>query len=145
MGRSSDDHCAAAAFATLATFATPEMQCRQIELVQQHTHRLAFLPLDFDEPLETDYSEDIAGSARKIWVGSAVALLRDLSSIAPALGIPMERDILSDDVARRIDRGELLSSMDTGTLVEVERPAWLLLFEAARLAVAQHLALVLAG
>ncbi len=117
----------------------------QLQLIASNPYRVSFVPMDFDAPLPTDYTEVIDGSQVRIWVGSTPALRRELRAMAPSLSIPLDSDELSAEVAQRINDYEPLSEEDDGSLAEDERPAWLLLYEGARLSVEHGVALSLAG
>jgi hypothetical protein len=144
-GRSSFDHHSAAALTGLARRAVGSDIGRQLQLIGNNPHRAAFLPIDFPSPLQTDYVDPIAGNRTPIRAGSAYGLKRDLLALAPDLGIPLEGDGVSDEVAEQIDAGQSLDDSDYGPAWDDERTAWLLLFEGARLAIAHHTAFSLAG
>jgi hypothetical protein len=144
-GRSELDHHSADVLVALARRAEDIGNGEHLALIGRHPYRVALLPLDFAMPLETEYSERIVGNPTPIWVGSAYGLRRDVCALAPALGIPLLGDVLSDQVADLINEGESLDDDDFGQLWEDERTAWLLLYEGARLAIEHGIALSLAG
>jgi hypothetical protein len=108
-------------------------------------YRVAFVPSDFEVPLPTDYSEEVGGEQVGIWVGSAPRLVAELVRVAPQLGIPLESGSLPDAVARKINDFAPLYEGDDCSLAENERTAWLLMYEGARQAVQQDVALSLVG
>jgi len=140
-GRSELDHHGAAVLAALGR----RGEDQQLKLVADNPFRVAYLPTSFRTPLETSHTELIGGCERRIWVGSARELQRELVALAPALEIEVEGDALSDRMAELINDGKSIDEDDVGQPWDDERSAWLLLFEGARLAVARGLALSLAG
>ncbi len=114
-------------------------------LLSYNTYRVAFLPLDLTQPIETAYREQILDEKYRIWFGSAVRLLQELIGCAPLLKIPVVNGALADGVADGINEYEALFNGDSpGDLAEL-RTTWLLVHEGARLAVSTGVALSLAG
>lgn len=144
-GRSELDHHSASCFVELANLAEQHNSTRQHLVILTNPYRAVFLPQDFGKPFETGYKEEILGDLLEVWVGSAQRLLSELAELASHLGIPLENGILSDEVAAKINEFELLTEDDDGELAEDERTAWLALYEGARLAVENKIALTLAG
>jgi hypothetical protein len=144
-GRSALDHHSARCLAQLGESAAAHGPAPHLELLGMNPYRVAFVPVDFEQPLPTDYTESIAGDQVGIWVGSASRLAAELVSVAPLLGIPLEAGRLTDTVARKINDFAPLFEGDDCALAEDERTAWLLLYEGARLAVQHGVALSLAG
>lgn len=144
-GRSELDHHSASCFAQLSEIAEERKSARQHLAILVNPYRTIFLPLDFSEPFNTGYKEEIFGDSFEVWAGSAQRLLDELAELAPHLGIPFESNVLTDDVAAKINEFELLTENDDGELAEDERTAWLALYEGARLAVENKIALSLAG
>jgi len=144
-GRSALDHHSARCFADLGERARADGGGSHLGLLAANPYRVAFVPRDFEVPLPTDYSEEIAGERLVLWVGSAPRLVGELVSVAPLLGIPLEAARVSDAVARRINDFAPLHEGDDCSLAEDERTAWLVLYEGARLAVQHDVALSLAG
>jgi hypothetical protein len=144
-GRSELDHHSASCFVQLAEIAEGRNSARQHLAILGNPYRAVFLPQDFGEPFETGYKEEIFGDLLEVWTGSAQRLLDELTELAPHLGIPLENSVLSDEVAAKINEFELLTEDDDGELAEDERTAWLALYEGARLAVENKVALSLAG
>ena len=144
-GRSELDHHSAGCFVQLANLAEEHNSARQHLAILANPYRVVFLPQVFDEPFETGYKEQIFGDLLEVWAGSAPRLLAELTELAPHLGIPLENGVLTDDVAAKINEFELLTEDDDGELSEDERTAWLALYEGARLAVENKVALSLAG
>lgn len=144
-GRSELDHDSASCFMQLAEIAEEHNSARQHLAILANPYRAVFLPQDFAEPFETGYREEIFGDLLEVWAGSAQRLLDELAELAPHLGIPLENSVLADDVAAKINDFELLTEDDDGELSEDERTAWLALYEGARLAIENKIALSLAG
>lgn len=144
-GRSELDHHSASSFTQLADLAEEYDSARQHLAILVNPYRVVFLPQDFSEPFETGYEEEIFGELMEVWTGSAPKLLKELTELALHLGIPLEDGVLSDEVAAKINEFELLSEDDDGELAEDGRTAWLALYEGARLAIENKVALSLAG
>ena len=144
-GRSELDHHSASRFVELAEIAEEHNPSRHHLAILANPYRAVFLPQDFSEPFETGYEEEIFGDLLEVWAGSAAKLLEELTELAPHLGIPLENGILTDNVAVKINEFELLTEDDDGELSEDERTAWLALYEGARLAVENKVALSIAG
>jgi hypothetical protein len=144
-GRSALDHHHASCMSRLAELSTPTSRSPHLQLLGWNPYRTAFLPFVFEKPLETDYSERIAGSSFPIWIGSSPRLHAELQALALVLGIPLRDGALDDQVAQRINAFEPLFDVDDCSLAEDERTAWLLLFEGTRLSVVHNVALSLAG
>jgi len=144
-GRSELDHHSASCFMQLADLAEENDLRKRHLAILTNPYRVVFLPQDFSEPFETDYKEEIFDEPIEVWAGSAPKLLEELVELASHLGIPLENGILSDEVATKINEFELLSENDDGELAEDERTAWLAIYEGARLAVENKIALSLAG
>lgn len=144
-GRSALDHHSAGCLAKLAEMTMEYGPAHHLGLLASNPYRLTFVPVDFPHPLLTDYVEDIAGEAVKIWVASTPRLAKDLESAAALLQIPLQDGQLADSVARRINAFAPLHDGDDCSLAENERTSWLLLYEGARLAVQHRIALSLAG
>jgi hypothetical protein len=144
-GRSELDHHSASCFVQLAEIAEERNSARQHLAILVNPYRAVFLPLNFSEPFNTGYKEEIFGELMEVWAGSAQRLLSELAELAPHLGIPLENGVLSDEVAAKINEFELLTENDDGDLAEDERTACLALYEGARLAVENKVALSLAG
>ncbi len=144
-GRSELDHHSASCFVQLAEIAEERNSARHHLAILANPYRVVFLPQDFGEPFETGYKEEIFGDLLEVCAGSAQRLLDELAELAPHLGIPLENGVLSDEIAAKINEFELLTEDDDGELAEDERTAWLALYEGARLAVENKVALSLAG
>lgn len=144
-GRSALDHHSAPNLVRLAHLAGRLGNATHARLLEVNPYRVAFVPIAFAKPLPTSYSERIAEDWAGIWVGSAPAFWRELVSLAPALGIPLEGTELSRPVAERINACEPLQEGDATAGVEDDRTSWLLVFEGARLAVEHGIALSFAG
>lgn len=146
LGRSSLDHHSAKMIARLGEMAAESFDATWAELLDVNPYRLVFLPRELDEPIFTDHTEEIWGSDVGIIAGSLDGLLEDLRQLAPELDIPIDGDRLSDHTAARIDRADpLLDSEDDEDLVNNGRTAWLAVYEAARVARENDVALCLAG
>jgi hypothetical protein len=144
-GRSELDHHGAAILRGLAAYAANNQAAIHLKLIADNPYRVAFLPIEFVTPFETDYRENIAGHLVPIHVGSAGRLLQEVIALAPELGIPLEAGVLPDATAAKINDFAPLYDGDTCELSEDQRTAWLLLYEGARLGVHHHAALSLAG
>ena len=144
-GRSELDHHSSNCFMQLAEIAEEHNSPRQHLAILANPYRAVFLPQDFSEPFETGYKEEIFDELMEVWAGSAPKLLEQLIELAPHLGIPLKNGFVSDEVAAKINEFELLSDDDDGELAEDERTAWLALYEGARLAVENNVAVLLAG
>jgi hypothetical protein len=144
-GRSELDHHGASCFVTLAGIAKKHFGAQHIGLLAANPYRVSYLPISFDEPIPTGYVEQIAGQPVEIWVGSNPMLFRELTDLAPALGIPLTAGELTDDIASRINDFAALYDGDDRSFANDERTAWLVLYEGARLAHLHGVALSLAG
>jgi hypothetical protein len=144
-GRSALDHHSARCLAELAELAVARGPAPHLGLLATNPYRVAFIPLDFGQPLLTMYAENIASEEVRIWVGSAPRLVTDLTATARPLGIPLEGGRLADVVAGKINDFAPLYEGDDCSLAEDERTAWLVLYEGARMAVQHGVALSLAG
>lgn len=145
LGRSSLDQQSAGALIQLAHRAERSEDARHLRVIADNAYRVAFLPLELPAPIKTAYADPIGGTSTAVWIASAPALYRALIRLAPALGIPLAGDTLSDETAGLIDEGESLDENDFADAFESERLAWLMLFEGARIALAERTALSLAG
>ena len=146
LGRSSLDHHSAKMIARLGEMAAEQFDAVDAGLLDVNPYRLVFVPRPLDEPLYTDHTETIWGSDVGIIAGSLDGLLDDLRRLAPQLGIPLDDGELTDEIAGRIDRAEpLVDGEDDWDLVENGRTAWLAVYEAARIAHDNDIALCLAG
>jgi hypothetical protein len=115
-------------------------------LLAINPYRLVYVPRSWGAPQATSHRERIAGRDVQILLGSSIALQRDLLDLAPELGIPLSNGALADDVAKKIDDLEPLREGETDwDLVENTRVAWLLMHEAAALAIARDVPISLAG
>jgi hypothetical protein len=115
-------------------------------LVDKHTARMEshllchsdcegfYLPIPFKEIISDDQDRIPGGM-----LGSSIALQRELSAVAAALGIRLENGELSDEEADRINR-----DVESESPLWIEKAVWLSFFEAARLSV-QHKAAVCFG
>ncbi|MEU0543279.1 hypothetical protein ABZ319_25740 [Nocardia sp. NPDC005978] len=88
-----------------------------------------YVPIDFDHVLAAE-AADIALPGGIL--GSSVALLRELTYLAPYLGIELRDGVLTDEVAATMARTE-----DDDPFAR-EREVWLTLFESARVSVANN-------
>jgi hypothetical protein len=108
-----------------------------IEQVSSPRHHLLYhsdcegyyVPIDFPTVIEDAGLPGIA-------LGSSQQLLRELTLVAPTIGIPLERGVLTDDVAAAI-AGE-----GQDVPFWIARQVWLTLHEHARISVAFGTALV---
>jgi hypothetical protein len=144
-GRSALDHHSARCLAELAASAVARGLAPHLGLLATNPYRVAFVPLDFGQPLLTGHAETIAGEQVQLWVGSAPRLVTELTAVAAMLGIPLEGGRLADAVARKINEFAPPYEGDDCSLAEDERTAWLVLYEGARLAMQHGVALSMAG
>jgi hypothetical protein len=86
-GRSELDHHSASCFVQLAEIAEERNSARQHLAILVNPYRAVFLPLDFSEPFDTGYKEEIFDELMEVWAGSAPRLLNELAELAPYLGI----------------------------------------------------------
>jgi len=144
-GRSALDHHSSRVLVDIANLGNSAQERPNLGLIRDNPFRVAFLPIDFSLPLQTDYFEQIGGDRFRIWAGSLPHLHLELSAIARDLGIPLKNGNLTDEVAAAINEFEPLYDGDSADLAEDERTAWLALYEGARLALGHNVALSLAG
>lgn len=144
-GRSALDHHSSRVLALIAEQATHRKRSPNLALIQDNPYRVVFVPEKRLAPHVTQYRERIDGSLVPIWVGSLDGLLEELRTLADGLGIPMANGQISDETATVINDFMPLTKTDTTELIEDWRTAWLALYEGARLAAANAIALTLAG
>ncbi|WP_446742613.1 hypothetical protein [Silvibacterium acidisoli] len=144
-GRSELDHHSSRVLANLGALACSSRYCPNLALIRDNPFRVAFLPIDFSIPLGTGYFEQIGGERIQIWIGSLPQLQSELNACAIDLGIELNQEQLSDEVATAINQFQPLYVGDTAALAEDERTAWLALYEGTRLAMNHKVALSLAG
>lgn len=144
-GRSALDHDSARLIATFADRVRKRQHAPHLSLLAENTYRVAFVPVDFTDPLLTEYSETLFGDETPIWAGSSPALLRELIASAELLRIPIEEGVLRDDIAAKINDYEPLFDGDAIDPNSDLRTTWLVLHEGARLSVEHRIALSLAG
>jgi hypothetical protein len=82
-----------------------------------------YVPIDFAEVI-VDKDDRLPGGM----LGSSFALMNELVSIAPALGVRLEDGQLGDDEVRRIDE-----SINAEAPLWIEKAVWQSFFEAARI------------
>jgi hypothetical protein len=143
-GRSALDHECASSLVQLSEM-MPKDREPHIHLLTSNPYRVAFLPIDFTEPLKTEYSQLIWKDLVPLWIGSSQRLLKDLLTIALDLEIPLKNGLLSDDIALRINTFEPLFEEDQCVLGNEIRLTWLLMYEGARLSIQHNVALSLSG
>lgn len=143
-GRSELDHHSGAALIAVGD-GSSRKGCRHLSLLAENPYRVAFLPIDFDEPIQTDYSKRVDGELTRINVGSLHHLAEDLQLSAAELGIKLVEG-LPDESAEKINSFEPLSESDCDyAALEDERSAWLLVYEGRRLALLHQVALSFAS
>jgi hypothetical protein len=108
-------------------------------------HRAVFLPRSLPRPLATGCCEQNGGEPVPVWAGSLVELLRELLSLGTQLRIPLTNGELADETANSINMFRPFHELDSTKLIEIYRTAWLALYEGARLALENGVALTLAG
>ncbi|MEC3920194.1 hypothetical protein [Nocardia sp. CDC160] len=90
-----------------------------------------YVPVDFENILFPESENAIAGGM----VGSSFALLRELIYVAPYLGIELNNGELSDTEVARIKAG--IDDEEANSFYR-EHETWLLLFETARVSIANR-------
>jgi len=144
-GRSALDHHLSRVFVLIAEQAAHSKQSPNLALIRDNPYRVVFVPQKLVEPQVTQYRDRIDGRPVQIWVGSLDGLLEELRRLADGLGIPTVNGQIADKTAAAINDFKPLSETDTTELIEDSRTAWLALYEGARLAEANAVALSLAG
>ncbi len=143
-GRSGVDADSGKCISAVAKIGVKQSGAKHLALLNYNPCRVAFVPIDFPEPLATRYTECIAGQNIGIWVGSAQALFRELLDVATKLKVSVDRG-LSDAVAEKIRGYQALFEGDVVDPDSDLRSTWLLLHEGARLALKHQVALSFAG
>jgi hypothetical protein len=148
-GRSALDHHSPRVFLELVAMAEalapdPKLS-RNLALIRMNPHRVTYLPRALPRPLATGYCEQNGGGPVLVWAGSLVELLRELLSLARDLRIPLANGRLADETAVAINMFRPFHELDSTKLIESYRTAWLALYEGARLALENGVALTLAG
>jgi hypothetical protein len=143
-GRSALDHHSARVFLELVAMAEASGPAPNLALIRQNPHRAVFLPRVFARPLATDYFEKNGGDPVPVWAGSLPQLLEELAKLAHELGIPLLDGKLTDQTADAINMFRPFRLLDSTKLMENHRTAWLALYEGARLAIENGVALTLA-
>ncbi len=143
-GRSAVDADSGRCISEVAKIGVKQSGAKHLALLNYNPYRVAFVPIDFPEPLATRYTECIAGQNIGIWVGSAPALFRELLNVATKLKVPVD-GTLSDTVAEKIREYQPLFEGDVVIPDSDLRSTWLLLHEGARLALEHQVALSFAG
>lgn len=143
-GRSALDHHSPRIFLELVTMAEAVGPASNLALIRQNPHRAVFLPRELPRPLVTDYCETNGGDPVPVWAGSLPQLLEELAKLAQKLGIPLEDGKLTDLTADAINMFRPFQELDSTKLIESHRTAWLALYEGARLALENGVALTLA-
>lgn len=143
-GRSAIDAMGGSLISEVARIGVKQSGAKHLALLNYNPYRVAFVPIDFPEPLATKYKEPLAGQNFGIWVGSAARLFRELLDVATKLKVPIDGS-LSDTVAEKIRGYQPLFEGDVVNPNSDLRPTWLLLHEGARLALEHQVALSFAG
>src|SRR5262249_49862360 len=143
-GRSALDHHSAGVLIGLATFASENYDAPHLGLLASNPYRVVFLPHRLISPFATGHRERIGNEDLMVYAGSAPQLLAEVLELAPALDIPLQDGGLADSTAALINDFAPLYEGDPCDLAEHERTAWLVLHEAARLAIHYHTGLSLA-
>jgi len=144
-GRSALDHHSSRVLIQIADRAAQSKRSPNLVLIRDNPYRVVFVPAQLLSPHATSYRERIAGNSVGIWVGSLGGLLEELGWLAGGLGIPTENGQISDATAAAINDYKPFHEGDSGEIIEDWRPAWLALYEGARLAKETGVALTLAG
>lgn len=143
-GRSAVDADSGKCISEVAKIGVKQSGARHLALLSYNPYRVAFLPIDFPEPLATRYTEAIADQNTGIWVGSAARLFTELLDVATKLKVPID-GTLSDTVAEKIREYQPLFEGDIVDPNSELRTTWLLLHEGTRLALQHQVALAFAG
>ena len=143
-GRSALDHHSPRVFLELVAMAEAMGPCPNLLLIRKNPHRVMFLPREFLRPLATGYFEKNGGDPLPVWTGFLPQLLAELAGLARDLRIPLAQGRLSDQTAAAINMFRPLHELDSTKLIESYRTAWLALYEGARLAMENGVALTLA-
>jgi hypothetical protein len=91
-----------------------------------------YVPIEFPEPLFDVAERGVPGGM----LGSSQALMRELVEVAPAIGITLDGDNLSDAEAARIAEESDVAPW------RIERLVWLALYENTRVSIAEKTLLV---
>ena len=143
-GCSALDHHSSHVLAELAARAAAIAPCPNLALIDEISHRVIFLPRTFPQPLATGYYEKNDGDPVAVWVGSLPQLMQELVWLARELRIPLLMNgKLSTETAFAINMFRPFHKRDTTKLIESYRTAWLALYEGARLAMENRIALTL--
>jgi len=143
-GRSALDHHSPRVLMELVAKAEELGPCPNLSLIRKNPHRVIFLPRALPEPLATGYFERNGGKRAPVWAGSLAQLLEELTNLGHNLRIPFAKGKLADQTASAINKFRPFHELDSTKLIESYRPAWLALYEGARLALENHVALMLA-
>jgi hypothetical protein len=108
------------------------------QLLHSHPYRLVYVPRGFRMPLELDRQEDLGKKKLKVALGSSIALLRELSSFATDIDIPLTREGKLDDA-----EAKKWGTPPTGEDEPDIRHVWLTMLEAARLSTERDLPICL--
>ncbi|MGA9062771.1 MAG: hypothetical protein WB341_14030 [Terracidiphilus sp.] len=144
-GRSALDHDSSRVFVEIADLAQASRSCPNLALIRDNPHRVAFVPRRLLQPLATGYHERIEGNNVQIWIGSLAQLTEELLHFARDLRIPLSNGGVADETADFINMFTPFHERDSTKLIRDYRPAWLALYEGARLAMEHGVALTLAG
>jgi hypothetical protein len=152
-GRSALDHHSPRVFLELVAMAeatAPRPNAVQnlalnLALIRMNPHRAVFLPRALPLPLATGSYEQNGGEPVPVWAGSLVELQQELLGLASDLRIPLTNGKLADETAAAINMYRPFHELDSTKLIESYRTAWLALYEGARLALENGVALTLAG
>lgn len=152
-GRSALDHHSPRVFLELVAMAeatAPRPNAVQnlapnLALIRMNPHRAVFLPRALPQPLVTGSYEQNGAEPVPVWAGSLVELQQELLGLASDLRIPLTNGKLADETAAAINMYRPFHELDSTKLIESYRTAWLALYEGARLALENGVALTLAG
>jgi len=144
-GRSALDHHSPRVLAEMAAMAESFAPCPHLALLRNLPHRVVFLPRDLAAPFSTQAIEKNDADPAPSWTGSLPQLLQELAGLAKNLRIPLTDGKLSDETAHSINTFRPFHELDSTKLIESYRTAWLALYEGARLALENGVALTLAG
>lgn len=143
-GRSALDHHSPRVFLELVAMAEGLGPSPNLALIRENPRRVVFLPREFSRPLATGYCEKGGGDQVPVWAGSLPQLLCELVKLARELRIPLAKGKLTDQSAHAINMLRPFDERDSTKLIENYRTAWLALYEGARLAIENGVALTLA-
>lgn len=143
-GRSELDHHGAQCLHDIGEMGIKNGNDQCLKLISWNPYRVAFLPSDFGYSYRTDFVTQIWDEDVELNFGSAHQLIRELIDIAPELKIEIKNSDLTKEQIILIGDMKTFESDEENYFTDL-RSAWFVLFEGARLAIEQKVALSLAG